>query len=328
MRSSIMVLIQSLLLVLAQSAALSCGATEPQSPDSLLQDLANKDATIQEKAARELLQREDAAPALRKAVNTADKETAKRAQAVLKERQLKNAVKIRAAIQEDSKKGHIDRLVDRFASLEGDDVDDGWQAVLDGGWGVSEKAVSSYMGSPRPDRRKGLAGLRLDKRIACWMTCPDLVDIRKYLEPKDVIAPNKAALVPAGPVLIRGGEVFFARGTMQSLVVATESLTVKGGALWGGAGANIMLVNGPVKLEGDLVNTVLICDGDVEFSSASVAIVVARGNVTCKEISDWTVSFIYAGGTVKIEKEPKGVKWTPLFGQKTSVPSLLSCRSS
>jgi hypothetical protein len=84
MRSSTVVLLQSLVVLAFQFAIPHSFATEPQSVEALLQDLGNIDPKIQEKATRELLKREDAAPVLRKALNTADKETAKVVQGILR----------------------------------------------------------------------------------------------------------------------------------------------------------------------------------------------------------------------------------------------------
>jgi len=109
------------------TAALLTGTAWPQSPApgiadkeiaELIRKLASNNFKVREEAQRLLLQREDAPPALRRALLSKDKELVRRASELLDEFQRREILRALEKVRTLGKQGYVDQVVERLVCRE------------------------------------------------------------------------------------------------------------------------------------------------------------------------------------------------------------------
>ena len=137
--------LSALLFVAAALLPLPATAEEPPAVGELIRRLGDSSFKKREAAERELLKREDAAPALRKALKNADPETARHIKAILEEfarRDDRRALKRLAA---HAKKGEVDRAVELLVRRPG------WGAEEDAAWQVFAEVAGKLLDAEKKE---------------------------------------------------------------------------------------------------------------------------------------------------------------------------------
>jgi hypothetical protein len=287
-----------LLLTAALSLAMSLTATFSPSHsataddplpnvDELIRQLGDKDFEVREAAARKLMAREDAIPALRKAAKSDDVEIARRANEILtalaqasEKRDLKKLHSYAAA-------GEVDRALELLVRRKAwDDEQTAWQAMTE----FAEKAMElgqTAFGKPLVPKRNE------------YLPVGDFAQFMKNVNPEFSVS-NK---IKPDPRKQRDG----------SFVVRAESITVEETSTY-----DLLASAGVVRADdlgycvvfaGDSIHVpklafcVVVCDGDVRASdSLRNCLVIARGDVHCE--GAWvTDSRIITSGRFQFKRE-------------------------
>ncbi len=241
----------------------------PEEIQQLIDELGNDDPKVREAATRKLAQREDALPALRKALRSEDPEVRRRAEAIITE--IQNRLRDRA-VQRILDKGidlFIDELVVRGKGMD----EDTWLAVVD-----LSKSMASKAGRAQ--------GMEIALREWDFMTCES--QVVDHWRSKSMLVEAKLLANSASSKLIHKS-VVVCRGTVRADIDFMNSVIFANGDIK------------PERSEGFLTirNCVVFCDGDVFAGHIDESVVIATGNVVVEGVSSIRCSVVISQGYVK-----------------------------
>jgi len=285
------------------SASRTRGEPQQRSITELIQFLNSDSPEDRDWATRILLDREEAVPALRRALKTLRPESEKRAKQILHDlanRQLER-------YHQYARQGRVDILVAWLGAGEEDlDREKLWQAVLDAGWDVLERARPK---SPTWDQ----FGYR-DFPPSSY---------KDYLKQTPDFMRNQNTLAPDWRYRIAGFRTVRHRGDLKGEEMVVQSLIACDGAFWIKQHIAFSIVLGTGDVSGDKYfgfhHTVIAVDGDVRAFSCDHAVIVARNNVRIEHAESRRLqSHIYAGGHVEFDSFTHKNERVP-FDARTSV---------
>jgi len=267
-------------LVVATGLSLSL-LGEPPAGDRDVQQLINrlgsKKFKVREEAERQLLEREDAAPALQRVLQMpgADPEVARRATQILAEFQQREARRALKTLQTLGEQGEVDLFVERFVRRhQWDPPDSAWQVLGE----LAQKLAQLEAQGPRK------ANLPRSPHIL-------FSDFRQYyalVQPKTL----EFAQRRLRPCLVRGEEVGVK--VLAGSLVATSgnfrAIELLGSAIFAGGSVTVA----------DMASCIIVCDGEFKASTVFDCIVIARGPVQCHGVI--RNSLIVSVGSVRVPK--------------------------
>lgn len=242
-----------------------------------IEDLGSDQFAVRELATRALKERQDAVPALNKALTSPDLELRRRAIRILRALKAKHARRILAQAYALGKGGRIVEAVDRIVYWREWDTDNK-------GWDTLTRFASKLLGH---------ANNFQPGEWNSWKT-PGLPagDFRRYYEAK---MPNSKPNHPkefsgrkivnphAHRLIARGEQVIIERGkgdlpiTAYSIIAASEDVRT------GIVDVSLIIAGGDIKTDGAIEDSILVCDGNVDLQQPPLGgLIVARGKVTCR----------------------------------------------
>jgi hypothetical protein len=275
----------------------------------LIQLLDSEDILDRDNATRILLDRDEAVPALRRALKTINNpEGVKRARQILSDlanRQLER-------YRQYGRQGRVDVLVAWLGACQDEELNREklWQAMLDAAWDILKRARPA---DPTWDR--------FGRENFPPPSYKDYVKQRpKFLGNQDSF---ESAWFPIHSFLtVRhrgdlGGDHIKGDQISQSLIACDGAVRLKQHVL-------LSIVFGTGELSGrqffSFHHAVIVVDGDVRAFSCSDAVVVTRGNVRIEAAeSNRLRSHIYAGGKVEIDAFTQNGQKIPLDHRTTVI---------
>jgi len=248
--------------------------------DELIRQLGSEEFEVREKATRVLMECEQAAPHLRKALQSPDAEVARRAAQILEvfaQRKAHHALDRLAAL---AKAGAVDQAVELLVRRQRWDEDACWQVMAQ----LARKLVDLEQ------QHFDKAGIRTSEDTPFG-------DFRRYsakVRPELVVGPE--ILVRDGAYLFRGKQVSTKNATGHSIIVASGPVHLSR------FGSSVIFASGSVEVERDgepgmVCNSVIVCDGDFKACYVANCLIIARGAVRCSRAAGHCL--IVAGGGVK-----------------------------
>jgi hypothetical protein len=273
-------------LCLAPSAP-RCSADEPvgreRDIDALVAQLGSEDFEAREAATRRLMEREDAAAALRRALKSPDHEVARRAREILDTFVRREKERAFNKLADLAKHGAVDQAIEKFVRRDKwDDETACWQVMAKLGGKLTDLERQAY----------GKASLRESQAAP-------IRDFRRYVaahggesrEFKIITARRPSADQVGGTCVIRAEEI--PRGNS----VAGSLITSCGGVKLGDVMQSVIFAGGSVDVSG-AHDSLIVCDGDFTAGVGLLRVlVIARGTVRCPSIVE--ESRIIAGGGVQ-----------------------------
>jgi hypothetical protein len=287
-----------LALCLALSLAVTVSAADALTVNELIRRLGSEDFQEREKATKLLLERPEALPELRKALDSDDPEVRRRASDLVDrigQRQAKRGLTKASSL---ARVGKVDQAIERVVRWAESDPEgmsleplrDIAAKLLDEEKRQFGKVRMSNVGKDDPNPLRDFATF---KKVGNYRMLHSRLSI---VQEKD------------GVFLIRGAGVTAKKGLCDSFVVSTGDILVTGGPR-DGLAKTLLFACGSVILDvqGGDHSLVVVCDGDVTIQDGLGGrflygcLIIAGGNVFLpKDVHDTT---IIAGGTVK---RPKG----------------------
>ncbi|HEY7326291.1 MAG TPA: hypothetical protein VH592_01530 [Gemmataceae bacterium] len=301
------------------TASRGCAAEEfpKKSIENLIADLGSDRLEIRDAATRALLVREEAIPALRKALPKArlseDLDLRRRVEGILQALERFRALDALTKTKELGKAGRAVEVADRLAMAAKSEVnaDEGWESLAQ----LAAQAIAPtdryfpYISTPAWQQQLPVGEFRrYRERFNPHEVAKSKIDLDAGTamptdDPKkraadDLIHQNR------GRLLLRGEQVTL---TGVFALLRNGMIAASGDVHVSKAMYSVIVVGGGVKNVNRMTDCILICDGDVELLDGwqlSGSIIVARGKVTCKngEIKDCLVR---TGRTLLL---PNGVK--------------------
>jgi hypothetical protein len=244
-------------------------ATVREKIDRWIADLSSDDFEVREAATRELKGRAEAAPALRKALRSEDKEVVQRATEILKALHEKLALRELKKATDLAKEGRIDEVVERLVRWqEFDREKTGWKAV-------GEFVAKVLECEKRDFDTRGLLKERFPQR-----------DFSRYLQAEgltEIASPGKTLEhellrgreTVRKAYLVRGEEIEVESPLVCDTVAASRSVRLKE------VRSCVIVSAGDVEV-GKIDDSVVVCDGVFKASGSILnCLIVARGNMTC-----------------------------------------------
>jgi hypothetical protein len=225
-----------------------------ESVDELILLLASKDFKDRERAAKLLVERKDAVPALKKALQSADLEVATRIQWIFKKREQQHALQALPRLKALVKMGAVDQVAELLAQWPlGTHEAACWQEVrtlmqtlLDLHDKQSGQTKISVFGGNNLPEPKVITGLRIMEIAEHWE------DVR---------------FIRAGQVSLDGRAAF-------------ATIACSGYCKCYAFGTGAILAGGDVDVR-TLADALIVSDGDVSVYDGFRALVIARGTVAC-----------------------------------------------
>ncbi len=229
-----------------------------------IEQLGDDDFDVREAATRELKDREDAKPFLRKLLASSDAEVRRRAVDILSALDRKLATHELDKALELAKDGRIDEVVDRLVHWQGsEDGRKGWEAVYQ----IATKAAESA--DQDPSARNLLESARLPLRSSRH----DVL----AMQPTEVIFPSVKAAYERNN-LIRGETINLGPHSLCKWSIIAGCYAVR---LRSHAHFAIIACGGSVEVYA-LEGSIVICDGDFKADGGlENCVVIASGKVTC-----------------------------------------------
>jgi hypothetical protein len=270
-------------LLVAPCSLLSRGAAaEPSSENQIerwIEDLGSNRFEVREAATRALMEREETAVALQKALSSPDAEVRRRAATILEALKQKRPRRVLARAYALGKEGRIVETVDRLVYWREWDKDKkGWDTLTRFADRLMEHAgdvcpqrfrdLWKKPGFPAGDFRRYLEAKMSDRETRQ----PKEISGRKIMNPHAIV------------ILARGEQVIIKwdkRGSQgiaaDSIVVASEDIQIDH------ISHSLIVAGGDIKTN-CLMKSILVCDGDVEMQvpPEGSGLIVARGKVTCR----------------------------------------------
>jgi hypothetical protein len=265
--------------------------SDETSVEELVKRLGHEDFQVRERAMRELSLREDAFPAVRRALESPDAEVRRRAAVILEALEVLKKHRLLERTAARAKDGDVDEFVERWVRWGDQD-----QENLGG-----EAAVQLI------DKLIELDGQHYKREILGWrLFLRPLGSYANYLKtakPKMLTFPQ-VRLDWGGPSVIRSEQVtvvdrLIIHGT--SLVFSTGSVQIPDGF------SGVVFAGGPVAVTRRLGAVVIVCDGDCRLGEnyADHSLVIARGDIHCPAKTSHCT--LIAGGKVRLPDDEKVV---------------------
>jgi hypothetical protein len=254
-----------------------CSAGEPtrsdREIDRLIGQLGNPSFELREAASRRLTEREDAVPALRRALKSPDAEVARRAREILKALAGKEEARSLAKTAELAKHGAVDQAIERLVRREKWGDESGcWQVMADLEAKLKdlERQTYGHASAPAPP--------------SLTDTDPFAIAMEQHLE---VVVSRPIAQKTLNGHLFRWAEeVWKGRAVLRA-----EGIT-KGHAIGGlcalSGDIKVSRLGGTVFAGGSIEaliigSALIVCDGDVTILGGDLdqSLVIARGTVRC-----------------------------------------------
>jgi PDZ domain len=250
--------------VACTSVALAwCRADVPVSAsaeiDQLIQQLGSESFQVREAATRKLMEREDAAPALRRALKSPDAEVARRAAEIL---DVLTTRQNQRALEEAAKNGEIDRAVELLVRRKNWDYPRSCQVLAELAGKLLDLEQQTFAVTSVQITDKVPA--RDFQRYAARVRPQIIVDERPCFQREAV-----------GDVVVVGEDVSLERTSVASLFVASGR--IRASTLING----VVFACGPVELD-RMVNSIIVCDSEVTLHGDwDDCLIIARGTVRC-----------------------------------------------
>jgi hypothetical protein len=235
------------------AAPATAPAQQQPSVDQLIERLNSDDFHAREAATRALLEREDALPALRKALRSRHTEVRRRAGEILKSLQAKSSPKRKQRLLARIKDGQVDEFIDQMLA-QPDQVDEQtWQALLD----LTKRILA------RANKQGGkripfpVVGRRRDEAVL-----PEVIDNGDIRNRRALANRLTSDCGAVGSVLVSQGPCRFEQRVVQSIVFVNGDLDVISPA---GAGL--------------IGNCVVFCDGSIETGDVGKSVLIATGPI-------------------------------------------------
>jgi hypothetical protein len=269
----------------------------PPAVADLIRQLMSPRETEREAASRQLLEREDALPALRGARNGTNADLAREAERILavwkgrlRERLIERAARY-------ARKGKVDCMVDALV-LAGPTNDDDrcWNIAGEAGWKIVDLTQKQFPDLPSVD------GEGLPKR--------DWSASRKR-RPKEVLGPE--AVVSSG-LKRRPPWALVCAESIDAQLLCVSTYLLSSGPIGlrsdlrpsrAGTTSTFVFCGDTINSVTSLVNSVVVCDGDIKVDSSVGTIVIARGSIQCKMIFN---SIAIAGGSIHTSRDLKAIQ--------------------
>jgi hypothetical protein len=244
-----------------------------QEIEELVRQLGDNDFATREEATRRLMTREDAVPALRKALRSPDQEVARRAAKVLEALHHKEDKRVLARLQELGKNGEADQAAELLVRRQNwDDEGAAWQVmtvlagkVVDLGQKEfgADRPIPPVQGLPVGDFRRWA-----DDYHAEFLTKGRVAfDRNKGRMGGFVVRAADISLMDA-----IGGSLLVAAGSVRTPTPMDQSREI---------GPGVIIAGGSVDLD-SISGCVIVTDGDVTARDGiDQSLIVARGDVRC-----------------------------------------------
>jgi hypothetical protein len=226
---------------------------QPPSVEQLIKQLDSDDFEDREDAMYDLMERDDALPAVRKALRSESAEVRKRAVQVVEELEKRQIVK-------RIKNGEIDLAVDQMVAMPDRVTDKAWEAVADLAQALQKKANKKY------EQRVSFPAVRDLSRLAKPEEIADLDKDRDLTKWKALASHISNRSAVGDSILICQGPIQCDRGLYRSIVFANGDITLKDPK--GGSAATI--------------DGIVFCDGSIETDDICDAILIATGSIKIK----------------------------------------------
>jgi hypothetical protein len=248
---------------------------EAQEIDKLIRQLGDDDFAVREEATRRLMTREDAVPALRKALRSPDQETARRATKVLEALNHKEEKRVLARLQELGRNGQVDQAAELLVRRQKwDDEEAAWQVMTGLAAKVIELANKEFGEKRQVPHLEGLpAG---DFRRWADEVHPNFLSTGR-------VANDPKNETRKGGFVVRAAKISVLDTMACNLLVAAGK--VQGPSRPGGMlGFSVIIAGGSVEFD-DILNSVVVCDGDFTGREILTSLIVARGEVRCSRFA-------------------------------------------
>jgi hypothetical protein len=219
----------------------------------LLKQLDSEDFEDREDAMYDLMERDDALPAARKALRSDSAEVAKRAAQIVEELEKRQIIR-------RIKNGEIDLAVDQMVAMPDRVTDKAWQAVVDLAQALQKKANKRYRQKvsfpavrnlSRLAKPEDIAGLDKDRDLTKWRALANQISDRHGI---------------GDSVLICNGTIQCNAQMYRSIIFSTGDITLRQPE--GGAAS--------------LTDCIVFCDGSIETDNIGNVVLIATGRITIK----------------------------------------------
>jgi hypothetical protein len=275
-------------------------ARAAQEIDELVRQLGSEDFATREEATRRLMTREDAVPALRKALRSPDQEVARRAAKVLEALHHKEDKRVLARLQELGRNGEADQAAELLVRRQNwEDEEAAWQVMTALAGKVVDLSQNEFGANGRVPSVEHLPAGDF-RRWADEMHAEVQTTGRVALDRK------KARL--AGFV-VRAADISVVDSIGSSLLVAAGSLRAPAATDQSQLiGTSVIIAGGSVEVH-HISGCVIVSDGDVTARDGIFeCVILARGDVRCPGFV--RNSRIVTSGSVHLaqEKNANGMK--------------------
>jgi hypothetical protein len=269
---------------------LPCAGDEPTPAkrviDELIAQLGDESFAVREAATKQLMEREDAIPALSRALKSRDAEVARRAREirdVLARREKERAF---ARLADLVKCGAVDQAVEKFVRREKwDDETAGWQLFAELAGKLTDREREAFGKASLPN--EDYVPARDFRRYAAkWGRHFEIVAARR--PSREQMGVGRA---------IRAEEIVDGPPTEMNLIISAGNVKACG------VGFSVIFAGGSVDCGSGAQRSLIVCDGYVEAARITDSLVIARGPVVCSHPAD--NSRIISGGNVVFKQRDR-----------------------
>ncbi len=237
--------------------------------ERLIEELADEDFKVRQAAARELVERDDALPALETALKSSEAEVRRHAEVIIGElraRKTKQAVRTMLASAHD---GEIDYFIDLFVGVKASVDDQGWAAAIE--------LTKSLTG-----RSARVSGREIPLPNRDFMKCQAL--IAGSVDGVNLLADHRIS-----------AESVYSKGLVGDCLIVCRDVLETPSQIVG----TVLYCNGDVKVGAQIHNCVIFCDGNIEVRAfVNETLLVATGTVRVHhQVKD---SVIFAKGPIRV----------------------------
>jgi hypothetical protein len=291
------------------SRPLPCAGDEPtpaeQAIGQLVAQLGDTSFAVREAATKRLMEREDAIPALRRALKSRDSEVARRAQEILDALDRRENERAFARLADLVKRGAVDQAAEMFVRRgKWDDEMASWQLFAELAGKVTDREREAYGKASLPDRDSVPAR-----------------DFRRYAAKQgprfEIITARRPSREQLGMgCAIRAEEIVGKRPLTTNLIISAGNVTASS------VGTSVIFAGGSVDC-GTVQRSLIVCDGSIEVAHLTDCLIIARGTVVCSNTA-YTSRIISCGNVVfkhpdrvseskVVEKEAKPLGFITFF---------------
>jgi hypothetical protein len=235
--------------------------------DKLIAQLGSESFEVREAATRQLQQREDAIPALRKALKSSEGEVARRAERILAFFVLQEKKRAFTKLAALAKNGQVDQAVEKLVRRkEWDDEDAAWQVMAELAGRLSDLEQKEFHKVSLQAAQPGEELLTRDFRRYREKMQPKVLSGSR-LSPRELMGHG---------VVVRAEEIHTDVGKSASL------LATSGRAKTLALDRSILFAGDSVEVKYVVFNSLIVCDGDVSVQGRiEDSLIIARGDVHC-----------------------------------------------